>query len=220
MPTFVSQDDFDALLAQDEPDLSPQPVFVQPKITERGYYTRRERLLRYQARQTTVIQELQAQQREATKLERQAERVTANIAALEKAKADSQAATEAAGREFDASSYDQQIAEAQDEIEKLEEQGADIAGKVEGLVTQSNDIFAEQVELILPYIKAIKYPQPDETVKYWMRPKEDGPDLAEFEDAVRPLLRDASEEAFQGMLDAIRGTGNGARAVPRKSGSR
>lgn len=216
MPDYISQEEFEALL--DEADLSPRPVFVQPKMTDRGYFTRRESVMKYRQGQAKLIREAQGLEREQKKFFKQAERVGSTLDRLEKAKADGIAAASEVGNAYDASAIDGQIAEAEAERDALEEQVEVIARKLEAISEETAKFGDLQVDLILPYIRAIMYPQADGTAKYWARPK-DIHGAGEFEEAARALLRDAPGNEFERMLDAITGAGDASRAVPPKSGS-
>lgn len=213
MPQLVSQAEFDQLLEASQPDLSPYPVFVAPKKTDRGYFNRREALMRYQAAQAKLVNELQDLQRQGNKLDKRSAAIRDDLAAL-KAKRDAAASASA-----DTSDLDRQIASLEADLEALDDQAAPILEKLAPLVEQVDEMVAGQVTIILPYIKAVKYPRADGTAEFWLRPA-GGDDLAAFEDTARALLKDVSEEDFTTMTTAITGPAGGAGAVPTRNGSK
>jgi len=212
MPQLVSQEEFERLQTVEEPDLAPYPVFVQPRKTDRGYFNRRETLMRYQTAQAKIVGDYQDIQRQANKLDKHSAAVRESLDALK-------AARDAAEEGADTTDLDRQIANLQDELDQTEEDAAPLRVKMMDMIGQVDEVTAAQVNIILPYIKAIKYPQPDGTATYWMRPA-DGDDLAAFEADARTLLKDISEEDFTTMTDAITGSTSGDRAVPTRNGSR
>lgn len=66
-------------------------------------------------------------------------------------------------------------------------------------------LIAEMSEFVAPYIRAIKYPQADGTIKYWARPAGAGDDLMRYEADVKALLYDAPGDEFAAMMTAIMG---------------
>lgn len=212
MPQLVSQEEFDRLLDETPPDLAPYPVFVQPKKTDRGYFTRRETLMRWQTAQAKFATAYQDIQRETGKLDKQS-------AAVRESLDNVKAARDAAEEGADTTDLDRQIANLQDDLDRIQDESAPLLAKMMGLVGQLDEAVEGQVEIILPYIKAIKYPQPDGSSSFWVRPSA-GDDLAQFETDARALLKDISEEDFTTMTNAITGTADGARSVPTRNGSR
>lgn len=216
---LISQEEFEKMLEGGEPDLSPYPVFVAPKPTDRGYYRRREMLMRYQQRQAAVIQEAQTLQQAATKADRRMTRVEERVAALEKERDAAASAAQAEGAAFDPARWNEQIEAAQAEGDTLNDEALKAMARANELLAQADGFLADQVDLILPYIRGIKYPQADGTVQVWPRPKDDDDEIAEFEVKARALLQDISEDDWTTMVNAVTGQGQN-RVVPTKNSSR
>lgn len=212
MPDLVTQEEFDRLLSEEEPDLAPYPVFVQPKKTDRGYFNRRETLMRFQAAYGRLGTDIQDIQRTAAKLATHRTVVRENLDGLT-------AARDEAEEGADTTDLDRQIANLSDELSQADDEAIQLDAKALALLEQFTKAQEGQIDIILPYIRAIKYPQADGTATFWMRPA-GGDDLARFETDVRALLKDISEEDFTTMTNAITGTADGARSVPTRNGSR
>lgn len=211
MPELITQEEFDRLLEDQEPDLAPFPVFVQPKKTDRGYFSRRETLMRFQTAQARLATDYQDIQRSANKIDKRTADIRERLEVLETAR---EASGDAADRDLTL-----KIDDLKEELERLEDEASPLRTKLLALVTQLDEAIEGQIEIIMPYIRAIKYPQADGSATFWPRPS-GGDDLARFESDVRTLLKDVSEEDFEKMTNAITGTANGVRSVPTRNGSR
>ena len=220
MPTYISQDEFNALISEAQTDLSPRPVFVQPKLTDRGYFTRREALTTYRAKQTDIIRQGQALERDRKKLAREGEKAQKVVDGLQAAKEEAEKDAEANGFPFDPKPFNEEIAKAQLAVDAFDDQIVDIAEKAKKAIEQGSEIMGAQIALISPYIRAIRYPQADGTNRFWPRPPKDALEHDEFETAVCTLLRDVSQSEFEEMIDAIVGSTSGTRAVPTNSGGK
>lgn len=112
-----------------------------------------------------------------------------------------------------------QAAKVQLKIEKVKDSDPDTAsallGQLDGIMDAAAALVQEQVEFLLPYIKAVKYPD-GEGWRFWPRPTADE-ERDQFEAEARALLKDASEEEFQAMLKAAQGVGQ-AQVPPTNGG--
>ena len=207
MRQFVDEAAFLASLEQPaETDLTPVPVFVAPTKQDRGYLRRREAILAYTARQmeiSTTVSQLQAKM---TAYQERAAVVDGQVAALTVAR------DAAIGEER--ATAEQALAQAAAEQQAVV---AEVLGVIdqtrEAITTQQDQLFTAQMDLVVPYIRGIKYPQADGTVKVWARPYS-REEQDEFDQEVRALLADASEETFTRMVSAITGAAGGQSTVP------
>lgn len=112
-----------------------------------------------------------------------------------------------------------QAAQVRLRLDKLDPDDADGADalleKLDGILALGGKLLDEQVEFLLPYVKAVKYPD-GEGWRFWPRPTADG-ERDQFEAEARALLKDASEEEFQAMLKAAQGVGQ-AQVPPTNGG--
>lgn len=113
-----------------------------------------------------------------------------------------------------------QAARVQLKMEKVKDSDPDAAAallaQLDGIMDTAAALIQEQVEFLLPYVKAVKYPE-GEGWRFWPRPTADGEERERFEAEARALLKDASEEEFQAMLKAAQGVGQ-AQVPPTNGG--
>lgn len=104
-----------------------------------------------------------------------------------------------------------------DKLDPDDVDGADaLLTRLDGILQLGRDLLDEQVEFLLPYVRAVKYPD-GEGWRFWPRPTADGEERERFEAEARALLKDASEEEFQAMLKAAQGVGQ-AQVPPTNGG--
>lgn len=178
MNQFVNQEEFEAWLAeQGEARPTRAPVFVAPKLTDKGFYKRRQAQLEFARRQMQVSADMAKVQAQMQDIQRQSE-----------------AAEDPARRA------------------ELEAQSFALLGKLDGLMEAQARFVDEQVEFLLPFIRAIKDSRPDGTWGYRPRPYGKA-EQAVFDAEARELLRDSSQAEFDAMLRAASGQG-ATPAVP------
>jgi len=192
---FLSYEDLMQALGE-ETERTPEPVFVAPKPTDKGYHGRRKALMDFKMRAASLQQEAAKFQTKIERLSAEATRLTEQMAATED---DGLRAT-----------LQTRIDEETRRIEAAFAETKAILDLVEGLA-------AEQVEFLLPYFKAIKYPAGEEGWTYKPRPEE-GPELDAFLEELRPLVMDASQADLQAMMQALDPVST--PAVPPKSSGR
>ena len=113
-----------------------------------------------------------------------------------------------------------QAARVQLKLDKVKDNDTEAAdallAQLDGIMDASAALIQEQVEFLLPYVRAVKYPE-GEGWRFWPRPTADGEERERFEAEARALLKDASEEEFQAMLKAAQGVGQ-AQVPPTNGG--
>lgn len=213
---LLTEEEFLASLeAEEGRPPSAIPVFMPPKPTDRGYVHRREKALDYQRRAMAVQTAVGQMQTQFAPVQARLNEIVALQTQLGEEKAQLEA-TGAATVAID------------DALVKLEGEATALAGQTFALLEEINKLSAsqveflnEQVEFLLPYIRAIKYPSSADgatSARYWARPY-GGEDLERFEAEARALLRDSTQNQFNNMLAAVTGQG-GQQAVPPKSAGR
>lgn len=198
-------------LAQLEAEEAQRPrkmvVFAAPKPGDRGYLDRRKRALAFMKRRTEI---------EALPAKFQADyanlntRLTALTADIEAAKATLEAATDEAQREAAKAALEGLGVREQE----LVAEAMSVVERVNSLAEQQAAFLDEQIEFLLPFIRAHKLV---ETGLYLPRPY-GGEELEAFLDETRVLLADESQERLTEMLNLA--SGGGQAAVPPKSAGR
>lgn len=197
MTEFLSRDELLAVLETEE-EREPGVVFVAPTVTDKGYHKRRVAQLDFLKRRTAIGTEMARLQ---AKMERYRHE------------------GEAAQKTLDEAEDEAAQAAAQAKVDALAEQVAGTLATLDGMMERQQAFMAEQVEFLLPYIEAIRYPAPNGAWTYKRRPKDDVEAYQAFQNEARSLLAETSEEDFQRMLEAVAPSG-GSPAVPPKSGGK
>lgn len=196
MTEFLSRDELLALLETEE-EREPGVVFVAPTVTDKGYHKRRVAQLDFMKRRTAISAEV-------AKLQATMERYGHEAAAAQKALDEADEADKAA---------------AQARVDTLAEQMAGTLTSLDGMMERQQAFLGEQVDFLLPFIGAIRYPAPNGAWTYKQRPRNDVEAYQAFLDEARALLTETSEEDFERMLEAVVPSG-GQTAVPPKSGDK
>ena len=202
VPVLVSEAEFERLQEQPAAPSGPIPVFVPPKPTDPGYPLRQKSAMAYLAK-TTKIQTDAAR----LQLEFEARQKAAQEAGAALAVAQARLAEEAGD------AADVTRAQAQ-----VDETTAAVLAMVESLQAKLEEQMAfldDQVTFLLPYVRGLKYPQPDGTLQVWPRPY-GGDDLAQFESVARGVLGQSTQDEFTSMLRAV--TGQGPSLPPTNAG--
>jgi hypothetical protein len=193
---FLSRDELLALLKTEE-EREPGVVFVAPTATDKGYHKRRVAQLDFMKRRTLIATEV-------AKLQAKMERYRHETEAAQKALDEADEADKTA---------------AQARVDALTDQMTATLASLDGMMERQQAFLGEQVEFLLPFIGAIRYPAPNGAWTYKKRPKDDVEAYQAFQNEARGLLAETTEEDFERMLEAVVPSG-GQTAVPPKSGGK
>ena len=180
MTEFLSYEELMQALGE-EAERTPEPVFVAPKPTDKGYHARRKALMDFKMRAADL-------QKEATKFQTKIERLSAEVTRLME--------------QLAATPDDGLRATLQTRIDEETRRIEAAFAETKALLDLTEALAAEQVEFLLPYFKAIKYPTGADGWTYKPRPK-DGPELDAFLAELRPLVMDVSQADLQAMMQAL-----------------
>lgn len=181
MTEFLTYEELLQSLGQ-EAERTPEPVFVAPKPTDKGYHARRKAFMDFKMRAADL-------QKQATVFQTRVERLTKEVDRLTR-----------------------QLAETPDEGLRLTLQTRieEETRRIEAAYAETQELLAlmdrlaeEQVEFLLPYFKAIKVPTGSDGWMYKARPKSEGPEMDAFLADLRPLVADVSQADLQAMMAAL-----------------
>jgi hypothetical protein len=181
MTEFLTQHELMELLGEVE-ERVVTPVFIAPKATDRGFAGRRDAKTKFQMRIAAILKDVELTHSKI-------QRLSAEIGRLNEA-------MKATTDEAVVNTLSARIETATGHLDAAFEDALTIG-------ETQKEIGREQIEFLLPYFKAIKYPVGESGWEYKPRPKTEGPELEAFLSELRPLVVDVSEQDLKDMMEAI-----------------